>query len=400
MISYEQYLRESAIDRRVIDVFLASDQASWAQFDSEVGYILGNALIPNGMDESLTISTSQANGARSALIYPTRSCRINTYGNSFTQCAQVNDGETWQEYLAAHLGEPIRNFGVGGFGVYQAYRRMLRAETTEDGAEYVILYLWGDDHLRSVMRCRHAAIYPRWDHRGGSAFHCNFWANIEMDLESGSFVEKENLLPTPDSLYRMTEPDFMVEALRDDLMLQLSAIQDVDPRSIDTAPLNALAEILGVAPIDEKKENSLEASAGQLKHAYGFAASRHIIEKTAEFCQENEKKLMICLLCPTALRQLLRSERRYDQTIVDYLRDREMLFFDMNNAHLKDYRNFRLSIDDYIKRYFIGHYNPAGNHLFAFSIKDLLVEWLDPKPVTYAKVNRLGIEEYTGYLPQ
>ena len=27
------------------------------------------------------------------------------------------DGKTWQEYLAAHLGEPLRNFGVGGFGV-------------------------------------------------------------------------------------------------------------------------------------------------------------------------------------------------------------------------------------------------------------------------------------------
>ena len=55
-----------------------------------------------------------------------RPCRMNTYGDSFTQCHQVSDGETWQEYLAAHLGEPVRNFGVGGYGVYQAYRRMLR----------------------------------------------------------------------------------------------------------------------------------------------------------------------------------------------------------------------------------------------------------------------------------
>ena len=29
----------------------------------------------------------------------------------------MNDGETWQEYLAAHLREPIRNYGVGGYSV-------------------------------------------------------------------------------------------------------------------------------------------------------------------------------------------------------------------------------------------------------------------------------------------
>ena len=86
----------------------------------------------------------------------------------------IDDGETWQEYLAAHLGEPIRNFGVGGFGVYQAYRRLLRTEQTEDGAEYLILYVWGDDHFRSVMRCRHAVIYPFWDHEEDFVFTTTF----------------------------------------------------------------------------------------------------------------------------------------------------------------------------------------------------------------------------------
>ena len=37
------------------------------------------------------------------------------------------------EYLAAHLGEPLRNFGVGGYGVYQAYRRLVREERPPRG---------------------------------------------------------------------------------------------------------------------------------------------------------------------------------------------------------------------------------------------------------------------------
>ena len=139
MISYEQYLAKSAVQKGVIEVFLSEDHASCAQFDPELGYTIGNALIPDGMDGSLSITTSQANGARSSMMYNEMPCRINTYGNSFTQCSQTSDGETWQEYLAAHLGEPIHNFGVGGFGVYQAYRRLLRTEQTEDGAEYLIL---------------------------------------------------------------------------------------------------------------------------------------------------------------------------------------------------------------------------------------------------------------------
>jgi len=399
MISYEQYLRESAVSERVIDTFLDSSQPTWAQFDPELGYVLGNAMVPDGMDGCLTISRSQANGARTSYMYVGKLCRINTYGNSFTQCAQASDGETWQEYLAAHLGEPIRNFGVGGYGVYQAYRRMVRTERTDDGAEYIILYVWGDDHLRSIMRCRHAVIYPWWDHRDGLAFHNNFWANIEIDLESGHFVEKENLLPTPESLYRMTDPEFMLEALRDDLMVQLFAIRRVDPKSLDFTCLNALAEIVGVAGIDEKDSDTLMRSAERIKNAYGFATTKHIIDKTVSFCRKNGKKLMVGLLCPTATRQLLRGEARYDQDIVDYLEERGLRYFDMNIVHLNDYRSFRLSIEDYLKRYYIGHYSPAGNHFFAYSIKDMIVEWLNPKPIPYRGDDQQAID-FKGYLPK
>jgi hypothetical protein len=40
----------------------------------------------------------------------------------------------------------------------------------------------------------------------------------------------------------------------------------------------------------------------------------------------------------------------------------------------------------YIAKYYIygiGHYNPSGNHFCAFSLKDTVLSWLDPKPVTY-----------------
>jgi hypothetical protein len=156
-------------------------------------------------------------------VYADKNCRINTYGDSFTHCHQVSDGETWQEYLAAHLGEPVRNFGMGGYGAYQAYRRMVREEQTDHGAKHLIFYIWGDDHIRSLLRCRHAIIYPKWDDQGGRMFHNNFWCNLEMDLGTGRLVERRNLLPTPESLYRMCDPAWLIEHLQDDLALQLFA---------------------------------------------------------------------------------------------------------------------------------------------------------------------------------
>ncbi len=399
MKSYEQYLRDAAVSKEVIDAFLDAASLSWARFDPEVGYVLGSSMPRDGIGGCSTISTAQSNGARTARMYTDRPCRINTYGNSFTQCHQVSDGETWQEYLAAHLGEPIRNFGMGGFGVYQAYRRMVRTEQGPDGVRYVMLYLWGDDHLRSIMRCRHALTYPWWDSRDGLAFHGNFWANVEMDLETGRFVEHESRLPTPDSLYRMTDPDFMVEALADDLMAQLYSVAHgvVDPASVQVGRLNALAERLGVPGV-EPDADSVRGSFRRVMEAYGFAATRDIIEKAVAFCAEHGKELLFLLLCPTATRQLLRGEERYDQCIADYLGGRGLRCFDMNLVHLSDYGAFNLPVDAYLKRYFIGHYSPAGNHFFAFALKDTIVEWLDPKPITYRDDENRTVD-FRGYLP-
>jgi len=98
------------VPRAVIDRF--EMRPSWARFDPELGYVLGNYLPQDGMDKSATILTVQDNGARTLFLYAGKKCRINACGDSFTQCHQVGDGETWQEYLAGRLGEPVPNFGT------------------------------------------------------------------------------------------------------------------------------------------------------------------------------------------------------------------------------------------------------------------------------------------------
>ena len=384
-ISFEEYIRESVPTRKEIDVFL--NDMSWAQFDRDVGYILGNYMPHDGMDGSSTISTVQSNGARTSFMYKGRPCRINTYGDSFTQCHQVSDGETWQEYLAAHLGEPIRNFGMGGLGVYQAYRRMVREEKTDHDAKYIILYIWGDDHIRSLLRYRYMLI-KGWNQQTnraegiGRMFHGNFWSNVEINLETGKLEEKDNLLQSRQSLYKMTDPDWMYETLKNDLALQMYLYKNNQINDIPVQPLKTLSKHFGCKlDFDDK---SLRFSVAALLDEYAFEATKYILDKADKFVSANNKELMVIMFDPYRVtRQLLQGGSRYDEEIVNFLDENDINYIDMNLVHVEDFKSFNLSINDYFKRYFIGHYSPAGNHFFAYSIKDRIIEWLEPKPITY-----------------
>lgn len=400
-ISFEEHIRNNVASKGEIDVFL--NETSWAQFDPDVGYILGNFLPRDGIAGSSTFSTVQKNGARTSFLYPDKPCRINTYGNSFTQCHQVSDGETWQEYLAGHLGEPIRNFGMGGFGFYQAYRRMVREEQTPNSAEYVMLYIWGDDHIRSLLRCRYMLI-TSWNRRQddkegvGRMFHGNFWSNIEMDLNTGKLIERPSRIPDAKDLHRMTDPDWMWDNLKDDLALQMALYSRGMINEIDVPKLRRLNDHLD-GQYDLNQKPLPRETVGALLDAYAFAATKNILRQARAFTEKHEKKLMIILLDPYRVtRALLQGGDRYDQEIVDFLNEEQFTVFDMNLVHREDYKSFKPDVGAYFKRYFIGHYSPAGNHFFAYSLKNRVVDWLDPKPVPYRDTNQ-RIIDFKGYLP-
>lgn len=390
--TFEEYIRAAVPSKKELDVFL-NKPGVWSKFDSDLGYTLGNSLPLEGIDTSLTISTVQPNGARTSFMYKNKPCRINTYGDSFTQCQQVSDGETWQEYLAAHLGEPIRNFGVGGYGVYQAYQRLLREESTKDSAEYVMFYMWGGDHTRSLLRCRYIAT-KEWDSKNepGMKFHGNFWPNIEMDFKTGKLVERPNALNTPTALQKMTDADWMYKNLKDDIALQLLLFRNKKISDLDIKKGELLAKYLNVK-VNLRDKANLENAVIELLDKYSFAASEYVLTKLKTYAQQKNKKLMVVIFDPYRVtNSLILNGTRYDGQIVNFLKKENFNFFDMNLVHVKDFKNFNLSLDDYYKRYLLGHYNPTGNHFFAFSIKSQVVNWLNPKPITYNKGDKKWVD--------
>lgn len=189
----------------------------------------------------------------------------------------------------------------------------------------------------------------------------------------------------------------MVERLKDDLALQLYAfkrgfIQDLDREQVDKL----------AARLDHRMDWSRDATLGQqasgLLDRYSLRATRFILEKVRQFARQSGKKLLVVLFDPgRAMNEMRQSGVRYDQEIVDYLVKEKIDYFDMNEVHLRDFQQYRIPFEDYRKLYFIGHYNPQGNHFFAYSIKNKIVDWLDPKPGTYQRRDPESVD-LTSYL--
>ena len=86
----------------------------------------------------------------------------------------------------------------------------------------------------------------------------------------------------------------------------------------------------------------------------------------------------------------IREGYRFDQELVDFLQRKGLPYIDTMEAHVTDYIKYnpnvdesKMTIEEYLKRYYVGHYNPLGNFFQAFAIKDKLVEMLEPKPIPY-----------------
>lgn len=380
--TYREWLSKRTCNREDLEQFLKSEGNNWARFDEELGYVLNDSTMPDGLDGSYTTYRYESSGARKIINYADRPCRINTYGNSYTQCHQVSDGETWQEVLAAHLGEPIRNFGVGGYGVYQAYRRLLRHETSSDGVENVLFYIYNDDHRRSLFPCRWLFTHQWSKRKYPGMFHSNPWDHLELNLDTGRFEEKPSACPTPDSLRELTQGDAIYEKFHRNTIVQLDALRE-GVMGLDFELLGRLAD-WAEYPLEKVRAEDPERAGHELALITGIRASCYILEKLQQFVQENGKRLLVLLgYNKSYLTNTLNGIERPDEELRKYLEEHDMKYFDIMPHHIEDFSQFRLDPQEYLKRYSVGHYSPVGNAFFAFSLKDTLVDWLEPKPLAY-----------------
>ncbi|XZE21725.1 SGNH/GDSL hydrolase family protein [Pirellulaceae bacterium SH449] len=400
------FLEPHVLKRSSLDLFLDPKARVWARFDPELGYLLRNAFVRDGVDGCHTLARYQASGQRQQVNFADQPCRINTYGDSFTQGHQVSDGETWQEILAAHFCEPIRNFGVGGFGVYQAYRRLLRNEATNHSAKYLIFNIWGDDHLRSVYAWRWLSFPGNvLESMAGTMFHANPWVHARLS-DAGDLIERDNMCPSEESLYQLCDLDFLVDSFAEDEIVHMLFAQQtgsvLDKNVLERAASSCNHQLASLTSAETTKKG-----AQQLLHAYAIRVGIIIMERLQDYCEQNDKELMVLLSYPIgSVWHACNRSSPDDPDNVDWhpdyfkrhLREIGIPVVDSLPAHVAEFDTFKLSAKQYVDRYYIGHYTPQGNHFFAYAIKDSIRHWLTPPPPAYQNDDSPLIR-FQGYLP-
>ena len=109
---------------------LIKQDTNYITYSSKLGW----TLKPNGNIDDIYISNND--GIRSTKDYsllPNKNIfRIATFGDSFTHCDNVSNNDTWQFNMNKTSPDlEVLNFGIGGYGLDQAYLRYLN-----DGVKY------------------------------------------------------------------------------------------------------------------------------------------------------------------------------------------------------------------------------------------------------------------------
>jgi len=379
-VNARHYLQEILYTTAEVDDWLAGRAFPFSKYHARYGWLLNNARFRDGIDNSYSIYTySGEDGERQMSNYRESPCRINTYGDSFTQCHQVSDHETWQEILAAHLQEPVRNFGVGGWSVYQSYLRML-GEEQRSPAEYIIFNIYEDDHKRNLDAWRNIRVRKHPQHIEAPLPH------ISVNLNKKSFTEHENPCPTKESLYDLCDLEKSLNLFADDFVLNIMLAHRNAESKNPAAGYTDFLTLARTHGINTRVDDSLtlEREAERMHREAALFSSLNLLERIRDFIDSHQKKILFVLsYSPKSIAQFLETGEGFDRRFIDALDKYNLPYTDLLAAHVDDFKKYRIDIKTYLDQYFIGHYNPRGNHFCALAMKDTLVRLLEPKPLAY-----------------
>jgi hypothetical protein len=374
------YLKEILYTKQEVDLWLASKAFPFAKYHSQFGWLLNTDRYTDGIDGSECVYTYVGDdGERIMINYKDQPCRINTYGNSFTQCHQVSDGETWQEILAAHLQEPMQNFGIGGWSVYQAYLRMLKEEERTPG-KFIIFNIYDDDHRRNLDSWRNIR------RRKHPRFIEPTLPYVRVNLRNETIEEQPNPCSSPESLYDLCDLEKTYALFKDDFVLKIMVAHRNSKQKNPNQTyrdISALATTHGINTEIEDNE-TLEIVTNELHVKAALTASQRIVEKIEAFAKKKNKQVLYVLSFPAgSIAKYVNEGRRWDQPFVNFLRSKNLPFVDLMDFHVEEFRTCTLPIKEYLSKYYIGHYNPMGNAFCAAALRKKVVEMLEPKPRPY-----------------
>lgn len=213
------------------------------------------------------------------------------------------------------------------------------------------------------------------------------WTYLRVNLNSGRWEERPNPCPSPASVRDLVSFERASELTAGHEIVQLRAMMEGVP-DVPQDRIRRLADWANLK-FDFADAATRRESAIRLNDLVARSSTYFTLEKTISFAVQHGRRMMMALSYGGARIQLAcagKPKDPADTALIDWLRERDVPCFDVREAHLADFAVFRLSPEDYVNRYFNGHYNQRGNQFFALALKDSIVRWLDPKPPTYRPV--------------
>jgi hypothetical protein len=393
--AYEDMLMNTVYRKQDIDAIVDPGKESWIKFDRHAGYQSCDIELQDGLDGSITTYSYGHGNQRTMLNFADAPCRINTYGDSYTLCQQVTNSETWQEYLAGHLQEPVRNFGNGGQGVLHAYLHMIRAEADpETSADCFAINVFNDNHLRNLEPARwirtRIALGPVPESDPPKHVMGVPWPHLVYDLDKHAFVLRENPLMEAEDMYDYCEKGAFYELAAENMFTRLLAMYsglDVDEKD----DLEQLAEEFAI-PVDLRSPETRSDSAWRLALGYGVRSTEHVVKLAQIFADANGKKLIVLTsYSADVIIGATKNGTYMGDEFSAFLQGSGHAHHDTMPDYVADFSNSKLDLMQYMYRYFVkpagaavwGHLNPSGNHQYAFYVKRAIVDTLTPKPRPY-----------------
>jgi hypothetical protein len=161
--------------------------------------ILGWSPAPRSHTQEVTINSQGIRAEHEySLDLPPNIIRVLTFGDSFTFGSDVVDDDTWESQLEAR--DPrlqVLNFGVGAYGVDQAYLRYLH-EGVQFKAHVVIIGFMSENIYRNLNVFR-----PFYN----SAYSNNIYTKPRFVIEDGALRLLRNPLSTREDYARLLADD-------------------------------------------------------------------------------------------------------------------------------------------------------------------------------------------------
>ena len=287
--------------------------------------------------------------------------RISAFGDSFTYGSDVKLADTWEKQLMViDPSLEILNYGVGAYGLDQAYLRYLKVGT-EYNPQIVFIGFMSENIARSVNVFR--AFYTRW-------YRDVIFTKPRFKVKDGQFILLRNPLSTFEDYeyFLKNESEVLSKLGENDYHYQTK---------YNRGPLDFLPSVRLLKILNHTIRTRITDPIFNLKGMYNANSEAYLVTvKTFDAFYRKVLEngaLPVIIIFPdiSDQRRSRNNEKRRYTPLITYLQAKRYYYIDTLDA-LEPYES-RLSVDDLVENW--GHYSPLGNRIIARYIYRNLKNW-------------------------